>query len=93
MQQPGGLGAVALREANLGEPLQAVGLPGGGSDVVVQLGGLGEFGLGKVRSPDSRAASPRSAVANATARSTPDRRADSRSVAARASTSAYGVGP
>ena len=42
-----GLGAVALREAHLGEPLQAVGLPRGGADVVVQLGGLGELGLGE----------------------------------------------
>jgi hypothetical protein len=40
-------GTVPLSEAHLGEPLQAVRLAGGGSDVMVQLGGLGQLGIGK----------------------------------------------
>jgi hypothetical protein len=39
--------AVPLSEAHLREPLQTVRLTGGGSDVMVQLGGLGQLHISK----------------------------------------------
>jgi hypothetical protein len=40
-------GTVPLSEAHLGEALQAVRLACGGSDVMVQLGGLGQLHISK----------------------------------------------